>query len=242
MKQHKLLRLKGGWNPKLLLCSQLIEAILDFIYPPYCIICRFRLDSGSKLICENCWKNLPRVQNTLNGSNYQDKNSYISCFLSVWEYNDAVQKVIHEMKYFRKKSLARLMGVEMANLVLENEEYSGADLIIPVPLHKTKLRERGFNQSIILSQIISLRTKIPYVTKILKRIRYTKPQSKLSAVEREKNVQGAFKVFKSQSLKGKVVILIDDVLTTGSTLRACADTLKDAGVTKILVLTAAKSI
>ncbi|MFQ5823798.1 MAG: ComF family protein [bacterium] len=226
--------------------SPYIEAVLNFIYPPFCIICDVRLDSGSELICEQCWNCLPRInhsiENKLNISNKNSKIPEVSCVISVWEYSDEVQKIIHEMKYFKKQSLAGLMGDEMAKLVLADRVYSSADLIIPVPLHKTRLRERGFNQSILLSNRIATISKIPVERNVLKRIRYTKPQSKLGAVEREKNVQGAFEVTESNSLIDKQVILVDDVLTTGSTIRACAKVLIQAGVSKILAITAAKAI
>ncbi len=153
-----------------------LEAILDFIYPPYCIICKAHVDSGSKLVCKECWQSLPRSQTEMNLSYQKPQNSQISCFLSVWKFSEEVQTIVHEMKYYRKKSLAQRMGEEMAKLVLATQEYSSADLIIPVPLHKTRLRERGFNQSQLLAQKISLVSKIPLETENLKRVRYTKPQ------------------------------------------------------------------
>lgn len=219
-----------------------LNAILDFIYPPYCLICKAHLDSGAKLVCEYCWQSLLRLQNMTELSDEKRQKAPISRFLSVWQYSDEFQTIIHEMKYYGKKSLAQSMGEEMAKVVMASKEYSNADLIIPVPLHKTRLRERGFNQSFLLAQKITSVTKISVEPGILKRVRYTKSQSKLSATERVLNVQGAFKVTQSQPVKGKVVILVDDVLTTGSTLNACADALIDSGVAKVLILTAAMAV
>jgi len=168
--------------------------------------------------------------------------SQITKFLAVWEFNNAVREVIHEIKFFGKKSLTKFVGRELANLVTRDKDYLEADLIIPVPLHKTKLRERGFNQSLLLSQAIFKLSNIPVNQKVLKRIRYTQPQSKLNTVERQQNVNDAFRVIESSDVKGKTVILVDDVLTTGSTMRACAESLESAGVTKILALTAAATL
>ena len=135
--------------------------------------------------------------------------------------------------------LAKLVGEELAALVAQDKDYLEADLIMPVPLHRTRLRERGFNQSLLLSQAISGLINIPVHQKVLKRIKYTKPQSKLNAAERQQNVKDAFRVIEPGAVKGKTVIIVDDVLTTGSTIRACAESLVNAQVTKVLALTAA---
>ncbi len=215
-----------------------IDAFLNFIYPPHCLMCNCRLEAGKKLTCETCWQNLPRIeQNDSHGEKtIQDSFSVIS----VWEYSDEVQKIIHEMKYFRKTFFGSAVGDEMAKLVSASNEFSTADYVIPVPLHNTRLRERGFNQSLLLANRIAKRLNIPCEPGILNRVRYTKSQSKLSAEERIKNVQGAFKVQDARIVKNKVLILVDDVLTTGSTLNACALSLKEAGAGKILAVTAAK--
>ncbi|MCH7755928.1 ComF family protein [candidate division KSB1 bacterium] len=222
------------------------DAVLNFIYPPYCIVCKSRFEPGLTLICETCWRNLPRIDNTQNQkrsrANLDFADSYIPMILSVWEFNDAVQQVIHEIKFFGKKSFAKFVGREMADLMTHDKDYLETDMIIPVPLHKTKLRERGFNQSLLLSQAISKLTNIPVNQKILNRIRYTKPQSRLNAFERQQNVKDAFRVIDPSAVKGKTVVLVDDVLTTGSTMRACAESLDSAGVAKILALTAAATL
>lgn len=222
------------------------DAVLNFIYPPYCIICKTSLKSGLSLICQTCWQNLPRIDNTENQkqsrANLDFSESEVAKFLAVWEFNDAVQAVIHEIKFFGKKFFARFVGEELADLIAHDEDYLAADLIIPVPLHRTRLRERGFNQSLLLSQAVFRITNIPVQPEILKRIKYTKPQSKLNAGERQQNVKDAFRVIDRSAVKGKTVILVDDVLTTGSTIRACADSLRSAEVTKVLVLTAAATL
>ncbi len=222
------------------------DAVLNFIYPPYCIVCKSRLDPGLTLICKMCWRNLPRIDNTQNQkrsrANLDFAESQITRFLAVWEFNIAVQQVIHEIKFFGKKSFAKFIGVELADLISQYEEYLTADLIIPVPLHKIKLLERVFNKSLLLSQAISKKIDIPVKQKVLKRIRNTRPQSKLNAVERQQNVKDAFRVIDPAAVKGKTVVLVDDVLTTGSTMRACAESLDSAGVAKTLALTAAATL
>jgi len=222
------------------------DAVLNFIYPPYCIICKNRLEHGVTLICKTCWHRLPKIDNAQNQkrsrANLDFAESQISKFLAVWEFNTAVQEIIHEIKFFGKKSLSKFVGRELADLMTHDKDYCGVDLIIPVPLHKTRLRERGFNQSLLLSQAISTLTNIPVKEKVLKRIRFTRPQSQLNAFERQQNVKDAFRVIDSSAIKGKTVVLVDDVLTTGSTMLACAESLESAGVAKIFALTAAATL
>jgi len=156
------------------------DAVLNFIYPPYCIICKTRLEPGLTLICKTCWQSLPRINNTENQkrsqANLDFAESQITKFLAVWEFNDAAQQVIHEIKFFGKKSFAKFVGREMADLMTHDKDDLETDMIIPVPLHKTKLRERGFNQSLLLSQAISKLTNIPVNQKILNRIPAAKCQ------------------------------------------------------------------
>lgn len=214
------------------------DAVVNFIYPHFCVVCKNRLEPELNLICQECWQSLPRLKHV----EADLKSPHITRFLAIWEFNDAIQRLIHEIKFFGKKSLAKPIGEELAKTVSAESEFMAADWVIPVPLHRTKLRERGFNQSLLLSEQISERTGIPVNEKALRRIRYTKPQSKLTAIERDWNVRGAFKVKNSDELAGKKVILVDDVLTTGSTMKACAEALKSAGVRKVLALTAAATL
>jgi len=208
------------------------EAILNFIYPPFCLFCRLRLDSGVNIICESCWSKLPRIKH----QSIINNDSPISRYLSVWEYSEGIQELIHEMKFRRKKGLAHRFAAELSKLVLENKIFRNADLLLPVPLHKLRLRERGFNQSLLLAKEVSKKTSIQIDDKILNRVKYTKTQSKLSASQRQKNVEDAFKTAAGAQLTAKKVILIDDVITTGSTMNACAKALTNIGVGKVLGL------
>ena len=123
------------------------------------------------------------------------------------------------------------------------EEYcwSDYDLIIPVPLHPRKARERGFNQSGVLSAGLSRRTGISLSKRALVRTRYTKTQTRLSRKDRQENVEGAFRLSAGADLNGKSVILVDDVYTTGATVNECAKVLIAAGVVKVDVLTLARA-
>jgi ComF family protein len=115
------------------------------------------------------------------------------------------------------------------------------DLIVPVPLHKKRLRQRGFNQAILLGEILSQQSGIPLQRNNLQRIRWTEPQVNLSAAARPGNVKGAFAVADSGAITGKNVLLIDDVYTTGCTVSECSRVLKNAGAAGVAVLTVARA-
>ena len=225
--------------PNLLTAYQIIqptlEALINFIYPPYCILCENHLNTRDHLICSTCWLNLPLLKNNLGIL------PPLSGVWSVWSYDDRLQKIIHEMKFYRKPSLARKIGKAMASLMIENTILQSVQYLIPVPLHKIRLRERGYNQSVLLAKVISQQTHIPVENNCLKRIRNTRPQSKLNAEERRTNVVGAFRVSRQVKISGKMVILIDDVFTTGATLQECAIQLLNIGARQVFALTAARA-
>ena len=119
---------------------------------------------------------------------------------------------------------------------------SRPDLIMPVPLHRKKLSRRGFNQAVLLGEILSQRLKIPLDRRNLRRIRWTEPQVNLAAGDRRKNVKGAFAVQDSDLVTGRRVLLVDDVLTTGSTAEECARVLKASGAADVTVITVARAL
>jgi ComF family protein len=121
-------------------------------------------------------------------------------------------------------------------------EPHSLDLLIPVPLHPRRLRERGFNQALLLAKELSCRTGIPYFKAILKKKKPTLPQVNLSGVEREKGLRGAFHVVEKKKLLGKSVLLVDDVYTTGATVNECSKVLIAGGAGKVDVLTLTHAI
>jgi ComF family protein len=116
------------------------------------------------------------------------------------------------------------------------------DLIVPIPLHKTRLRQRGFNQALLLASGIGKRFHIPLSYDNLVRLRATRPQVELSGEERIKNVAGAFSLVRPRDVRSKTIILVDDVFTTGATMNECAAVLKDAGAAHVMALTVARAV
>jgi ComF family protein len=148
---------------------------------------------------------------------------------------DLMRGIIHNLKYRNKRSLARRLGEWMAGTLQGGE---GFDVVIPVPLHSARRRERGYNQSDLLAREVAAHLGIPFLTRALKRVKNTRSQTGLKREERLLNVQGAFRVKDKPAVSGKAVLLVDDVTTTGATLEACGEALALAGAGKIMAVVA----
>ncbi|MBL7075628.1 ComF family protein [candidate division KSB1 bacterium] len=147
---------------------------------------------------------------------------FVSHLRVAFEFDERLQQIIHLLKYDRRRIVARELGRLLANEALVKEELASVDFIVPIPLHPRKLRERGYNQSQLVAQEFARVVGIPVGKNLVKRQRYTQTQTQLSAEERKVNVDGAFRVMLKDKVKGKSILLVDDVLTTGATLNACA--------------------
>jgi len=223
----------------------LVNSTLNFIYPPYCIICNSQLAENERIICNNCWSHAPHVLQSFDAFNeiktkLKDE-IYFSTVISAWEFSPIIQTAIHLLKYQSYKVLANRIGFVMAEKLNNQSLLMDKTILIPVPLHKTRTRERGYNQSTLICQIIAAETGLNYSDKIIKRIRYTQSQTKLNAIERAKNVENAFKVIFPEQVRSKLVILVDDVITTGSTMNACAKELIKNGASDVFLLSAVKA-
>jgi len=224
-----------------LISSRLISAakdFVDFVFPQSCMLCDKDLVDGVSLVCETCWQHLPKP-----GSSVVVLPAGTACskLIALWSYEGGVQEIIHEMKFRRKMVLAKRIGQDLASLLRQLPEIGKIDLIVPVPLHATRLRERGFNQSALIASAVSQQTGIAAEFQALKRTRYTRAQSKLTAHERKKNVQFAFSMSEDTNVRGKALLLVDDVTTTGATMEACAAALKGGGASQVLALAGART-
>ncbi|MGB2698055.1 MAG: ComF family protein [Candidatus Zixiibacteriota bacterium] len=234
--------------------SDLKGAIIDFVLPSHCITCGNYLSQQERIVCDVCWDNLevlpspfcPVCKNILEQGNLlcrictERKN--LCAVRSLGVFDNYYQKMIHGFKYQQKMSLGQRLGKRLGEKLKDDKLTSGFDCIIPVPLHSTRKRERGFNQSEILAQELSDVTHIPVLKKVLKRTRNTKDQTKLTPEERIENVRGAFTLKDPEKIEGKKIILVDDVMTTGATLEECAIVLREAGVERIMGATIAVAL
>ncbi len=157
-------------------------------------------------------------------------------------YEGSLQEAIHRWKYEGKTYLTPLFAKWMAEGLNRYWKLDSLDLLIPVPLHRQRLRDRGFNQVLLLAREISLRTGIPYQKTILQKKKPTIPQVTLSGLEREKGLRGAFHVIGGEGLVGKSILLVDDVYTTGATVNECSKMLRRGGAKRVDALTLAHAL
>ena len=238
-----------------------IKDIINFILPPRCYFCGKVLheDKGlcdeciskieflNKAICYKCGDPLFNnegvdVKKLLCGSCLKSKNKMIFKMMrSAYIYDDFSKKLILDFKFNDKTDLASFLA-KMLYVAGKDIFAEGVDLIIPVPLHYTRLIKRRYNQSALLAKELGKLTGIEVDYKSLVKGRITKAQIDCNGTERLKNVKDAFYVKSIENIKGKRVLIIDDVLTTGSTLKECGKALKDAKPKSIYALTLARSI
>ena len=154
-------------------------------------------------------------------------------------YDDLARRLALRLKYGRKVAIARTMARYMAPLVAQG---NGDRILIPVPLHRIRLWERGFNQSALVARELSRRLRMAQNPFLLRRVRRTPPLKGMSPLQRRKAVAGAFEVSDKKAIAGKVTVLVDDVFTTGSTAEACARTLKRAGAARVELVSWARVV
>lgn len=218
---------------------------VDLLFPRCCEACKGALVGNEYLICTQCQATLPRVESDSVAKaavaakfvGYQGVKGVVS-FLAFTK-KGKVQNLLHALKYKGKPEVGILLGKMMAQEVREKGLFPVADLIVSVPLHKKRRRERGYNQSDAFAEGLSEITGIPWSGNALARIRYTKSQTGKTKVERQENVKDIFEALEPQQIRGKRIILVDDVLTTGATLESCLNVLLRAGSDNIYIMTIA---
>ena len=222
-----------------------LNNLLDLFFPKLCLLCNDPLMGGENHFCLNCLCNLPHT-----GFDYLKENpathlftgkvmiSHAAAFLH-YERGGHVQQLIHELKYNDNKEigfrLGRMAGLDYRQAILSDLP----DLILPVPLHPRKKKKRGYNQSEWIARGINSVLKLPIDTSSLCRIKQNETQTKKPVYDRWLNVQEIFTVANPQALEGKHILLIDDVITTGSTLGACAEALLTVPGVRVSVLAVA---
>jgi len=174
-------------------------------------------------------------------ANCAHRTIYFDAAVAAYRGRGIVRQIIHDFKYGRQVHLRHLVARWLC-AALDDERLRGRefDMIVPVPLHPTRQRERGFNQASLLAELLRARMSIP-CKPMLKRVRYTTTQTALDRAERMENLHNAFRLRKNADVRGLHVLLIDDVLTTGSTLSECARILKRSGAISVYAATAARA-
>lgn len=230
-------------------------ALVDLLIPPRCHLCKEYIpDAGELHICKTCLLKIPMAFSpvcTVCGISFQGSGDDHPCARCMTEpppyhsaraamlYSDDCRKMIHDLKYNGKTLLRRPLGLIMARQLEGFVRECRPDCIVPVPLHVSRLRKRGFNQSILIGEILASKWKLPLLRQALKRTVATRPQVELSRDERLSNLKGAFAVTNPKEISGKRILLVDDVFTTGSTIAESAKALVAAGSSSVFAVTAA---
>ncbi|GHU64745.1 amidophosphoribosyltransferase [Bacteroidia bacterium] len=223
----------------------LLSNFLALFFPDLCVVCREPLLEGETFLCLHCALKLPKTAyrsyvNNLSFDRFLGKiplekvNSYL-----YYSKGGIGQKLVADIKYKGNVSLGKWMGECMAKDVLSSGFFDGIDFIVPVPLHPKRLKQRGYNQSEIIAEGISFVTDIPLDTKNLFRKKATATQTKRGIYERWRNTLDIFDLHDRELFAGKHILIIDDVLTTGSTLEAAAHCILESKGSKVSILTLA---
>ncbi len=218
-----------------------------------CLLCAKELNSNTLYcLCDDCMNNLPfnngktclRCDEPITSmSNYctNCKNvvPYYKHNRSVFLYQGVIKKMIRQLKFDNKKYYANTLSNFIASEYVKlNKDF---DIIIPVPLHPDRYKTRGYNQSELLCETLKEKLKLNVNSSLLIKIKSTGNQANLNKHDREKNLKDSFKVTDKSKVKGKTILLVDDVITTGSTVNECARTLLNAGAKEVCSLTLARS-
>lgn len=223
---------------------------LDTLFPPLCVNCRAHLTDSRDILCGTCSESIHLRTSLFCGTCMRRlPEARKVCHLdtpyilgAAGAYDDpALKALIHALKYEKIERAASFLGNSLVRYVeatrLDTTHFS----VIPVPLSKKRLRERGFNQAELIAKVVAAHFQIPLDTSSLLKSMHTKPQMGLARAEREKNLIGCFEARNRREIKGKNIILIDDVSTSGATLSEAARVLRNAGAKKIIGLVVAKA-
>jgi len=205
--------------------------ILNLFFPEVCLSCENVLTHNEKLVCSNCLTDLPLTNYLLNDNNNVTKIFYgrikieHATALMFYQKKGISQELIHKLKYKGYEQIGTFFGDWLGSELKKVGSFNDIDVIIPVPLHKNRLKSRGYNQVTKFGERLSFHLNKPFIENILIRTNANKTQTKKSRIDRIKNVKELFYLTDTSFFEGKHILLIDDIITTGATLESCVNEL-----------------
>ena len=213
---------------------KIFDYILSLIYPPKCVFCGTVIDKSD--ICEECEKTLPFTK----GDSIYQKFPFVDKCISPLYYKDYVRRAVLRFKFAGCSCYSRRLGGIMSECAENNLDCGSIDMISCIPLSRKRMHDRGYNQAELLAKEISKKVGVEYLP-TLKKIRHNTAQSTIKdSKQRAANVIGAYRVVDAEKVKGKYILLVDDVVTTGSTVSECARILKKSGAKAVYCVTLAR--
>jgi len=222
-----------------------INDILDLIFPHLCCTCGKRIAKDDELICFGCRAELPKVKffdlvdNELTDRFLGKFSMKFGISYLYFLKSGITQTLMHKFKYQNKPELGVMIGRYLGHEIVANGYSNGLDMIIPVPIHRKKLRRRGYNQSQKFALGVSEAINIPVEADLLIRTIHGESQTHKSKEERQRSVSEVFQIKEPKRVAGKSILLVDDVITTGATLEACGKLLLNAGCAELSIATMA---
>ena len=225
-----------------------IDDLKELLFPRYCKVCRRRLTHSEQHLCVSCLLELPRTHyertpNNMLMQHFMEWSEVVAATAYFYYYKEGrYSNLIHHLKYYDHPEVGTYLGRLAATELQASRFFEGIDLIVPVPLSKNKLRKRGYNQCDYIAQGISQIIGADLHTHCIERTVNTDTQTRKSRSERWKNTEKIFQVTHANTLKGKHILLVDDVATTGATLHACTSAILKVPNVSISIFTLAKAL
>lgn len=214
------------------------KTLIDFLYPNLCLGCGSYLENQKEVICESCDNKIERTGFPICGicgSPLENSDKCPACsaehifpIYSLGEYVDPLREIIHQFKFQHIRRASVSLGRRIVKLHGDRLRAAAPDLLVPVPLYSVRLKKRGFNQAADLVSELSRALDIPYENNAVEKVRRTTDQVRLNADSRRKNLRGVFAA-NHEKVKKRKIMIVDDVLTTGATVREVAETIRKAG-------------
>jgi ComF family protein len=220
----------------------MLQSVLDLFFPKVCYACQFQLSDNEQYICTNCRHNLPVTNFHLDNDDFVLKTFYgrakieHATALLRFEKKGITQQLIHNLKYKGYEEIGVLLGKWLGEELKEIDAYQAIDMVIPVPLHKKKLRKRGYNQVAKFGQEIAKQLNTSYCDDVLIKITNTKSQVNKNRFSRWISNDELFTIQNKEKINNKHILLVDDIITSGATMEACISVLNKAQNVKISIV------